>query len=410
MNTDIEDLIIQCHQLMEANHYSVTWRKRLDEAFSLISDWFSKNGYSFITPEIADRFLLDSIGDISSKSKWEPRERLLFNAIDKLLTFEESSQFRLHRPRAKYDFPPPFNDWWDEYCTELIINRDNSENTIRKKKQTLFHVVAFLQEHGKSIDTFTSKDITAYLESLNCKQSHKYYISRLLAEFFTFLKEKDFIDPLLLNQIPRIPPSRERDLPTTYTPDEVRSIIKAVDRSSAIGKRNYLMLVLLVTYAWRIADVIGLKFSYLDWELNTITFRLQKTGTMTSFPLMPHVGNAILDYKQNGRPQTEEDTIIVSHIATNRGKPISDSNAASIVVKYMTIAGIDGFTGRKHGPHVFRHSVATNMLNNRESLTTIQSVLGHKSTETTKEYLSLDLLSLRNCAVDVPEIVNNPLF
>jgi len=134
------------------------------------------------------------------------------------------------------------------------------------------------------------------------------------------------------------------------------------------------------------------------------------TGTMTSFPLMPHVGNAILDYKQNGRPQTEEDTIIVSHIATNRGKPISDSNAASIVVKYMTIAGIDGFTGRKHGPHVFRHSVATNMLNNRESLTTIQSVLGHKSTETTKEYLSLDLLSLRNCAVDVPEIVNNPLF
>lgn len=170
------------------------------------------------------------------------------------------------------------------------------------------------------------------------------------------------------------------------------------------------MLVLLVTYAWRIADVIGLKFSYLDWELNTITFRLQKTGTMTSFPLMPHVGNAILDYKQNGRPQTEEDTIIVSHIATNRGKPISDSNAASIVVKYMTIAGIDGFTGRKHGPHVFRHSVATNMLNNRESLTTIQSVLGHKSTETTKEYLSLDLLSLRNCAVDVPEIVNNPLF
>lgn len=71
------------------------------------------------------------------------------------------------------------------------------------------------------------------------------------------------------------------------------------------------------------------------------------------------------------------------------------------VSTYMRRAGIDS-TGKRTGSHILRHSLASNLLKANEQLPVILEILGHKSTESTKSYLKVDLDRLRQCALDVP--------
>jgi integrase/recombinase XerD len=65
------------------------------------------------------------------------------------------------------------------------------------------------------------------------------------------------------------------------------------------------------------------------------------------------------------------------------------------------VSGVDT-TGRKHGAHAMRHSLASRFLENKESIPVISEALGHQSTTTTMSYLRIDVESLRKCALNVP--------
>ena len=60
---------------------------------------------------------------------------------------------------------------------------------------------------------------------------------------------------------------------------------------------------------------------------------------------------------------------------------------------------------RKHGPHALRHSLAGRLLERQTVLPVISEVLGHENTESTRFYLRVDLTSMRQCALDVPEVL-----
>lgn len=64
----------------------------------------------------------------------------------------------------------------------------------------------------------------------------------------------------------------ECKVPTTYTEEEISQIIAAVDRSSSVGKRDYLVLLLAAEYGWRAGDIVNFKFNQIDWNKNTISF------------------------------------------------------------------------------------------------------------------------------------------
>ncbi|HDO26231.1 MAG TPA: integrase, partial [Nitrospirae bacterium] len=67
----------------------------------------------------------------------------------------------------------------------------------------------------------------------------------------------------------------------------------------------------------------------------------------------------------------------------------------------INASGIDT-SGRKHGAHAMRHSLASRFLENEESIPIISEALGHQSTTTTMSYLRIDVESLRKCALNVP--------
>ena len=69
---------------------------------------------------------------------------------------------------------------------------------------------------------------------------------------------------------------------------------------------------------------------------------------------------------------------------------------------YFCKAGIDT-TAKKHGPHVFRSSLASSVINGDIPYESVRKVLGHSDPDAIKHYARLDIEKLRECAIKVPE-------
>jgi integrase len=209
-----------------------------------------------------------------------------------------------------------------------------------------------------------------------------------------------------------LPPNKyiESDkLPTTYEKDEIKRIITSVERSSKVGKRDYLVLLLAAEYGWRSKDIIDFSFDSIDWENNVIRFYQHKTNNPVEYPLLSTVGNAIIDYLKYARPKSEMPNVILALTGNSKGKPLAKSTIHGIVSKYLQQANIADWKDKKHGPHALRHSLASNLLKNDIPLPVISAVLGHQNTETTKKYISIDYEQLKKCALPMP-ILQSPYY
>ena len=167
----------------------------------------------------------------------------------------------------------------------------------------------------------------------------------------------------------------------------------SIDRNSAVGKRAYAMIMLSVKYGLRAGDVTNLKFENIDWENRIIRISQNKTKEIIELPLLPEVGNAILDYLKNARRKSS-----LPFIFLNINGPIHPTTSSAfygILNKYINKSSIEKLDKRHHGPHSLRHTLASQMLKNGEELTTISATLGHSSTQVTTVYLSIDNMKWR---------------
>ncbi|MBC8456628.1 MAG: tyrosine-type recombinase/integrase, partial [Deltaproteobacteria bacterium] len=137
----------------------------------------------------------------------------------------------------------------------------------------------------------------------------------------------------------------------------------------------------------------------IDWENSSITFSQFKTGKKIELPLLVDVGGAIIDYLKYGRKKSESPNIFLYTRAPFTA--MTNAAVAGTLGRTVDASGVDT-TGRKHGAHAMRHSLASRFLENKESIPVISEALGHQSTTTTMSYLRIDVESLRKCALNVP--------
>ena len=175
----------------------------------------------------------------------------------------------------------------------------------------------------------------------------------------------------------------------------------SVSRSSVKGKRDYAMILLASRLGLRASDIISLSLSNIDWDNNLIQLVQQKTQKSIRLPLLPEVGEAIIDYIMNGRPNHSSNTLFL----TLRGpfRPLCQNQFSQIVGKYMQKSGVN-IAGRHHGVHCLRHSVAGALLKNEVPLPVISQSLGHSSTASTMIYLNIDIDALMKCSLNVPTV------
>ncbi|MCA1696827.1 MAG: site-specific integrase [Actinobacteria bacterium] len=108
---------------------------------------------------------------------------------------------------------------------------------------------------------------------------------------------------------------RLSSIPRSISWEEVGVVLGGVDRRTPAGKRDWAILLLLVTYGLRGREVAALTLDDIDWKRERLAVPARKAGHSTAFPLAASVGEALVDYLRNGRPQTEERRVFFRAVA-----------------------------------------------------------------------------------------------
>jgi integrase len=174
----------------------------------------------------------------------------------------------------------------------------------------------------------------------------------------------------------------------------VEQVLQKVDRRSAVGKRDYAVLLLLVTYGLRAREVEALMLDDIDWQHNRLHIRGRKAGHSTAYPLTQTVGEAILDYLKQGRPETSKRAVFLGAYAPY--KPVSYVAVSMRVKWYLRKAGINV---ARPGSHTLRHACVQRLVDAGFSLKTIGDFIGHRTPDATRVYAKVNVEALREVAL-----------
>jgi site-specific recombinase XerD len=248
--------------------------------------------------------------------------------------------------------------------------------------------------------------LISFIQSLDSNKNALIHDTLMdLRGFFGYLYNHEIVTTDFTTFIPKDNYRNQSRLPSYYSEDEINQLLKTIDRGTRVGKRDYAILVLAACLGLRESDIARLKFENLHWDKSLIKLHQYKTGKDINLPLLPAVGNAILDYIQYGRPKSDEHYIFL--LVTSPYLPIKSSTIANLVCRRFINADLNT-KEKRHGGHSLRHSLVKELLMNKQTLPVIMEVLGHKNLESTRHYIRIDTESLRRCALDVPIV--DPLF
>ena len=183
---------------------------------------------------------------------------------------------------------------------------------------------------------------------------------------------------------------RMSTIPRSISWDEVNQVLAGVDRRTPAGRRDYAILLLLVTYGLRAREVAALTLDDIDWKHDRLAVPERKANHSTAFPLSPVVGEAILDYLRNGRPETTDRHVFFRAVAPHR--PIGPAAVSSRARHYLLQAGVQV---PRPGSHTLRHSAVQRLVDANLDLKTIGDFIGHRSPRSTEVYAKVDVEALR---------------
>ena len=153
---------------------------------------------------------------------------------------------------------------------------------------------------------------------------------------------------------------RPQPYPSVYTAEEILKIENSVDQDSPHGKRDYAALLLATRLGIRSGDISSMTFKELDFEGNLVRLTQHKTGIPIELPMVPDVKDALKRYLQEERSDYDSPYVFLRIVPPY--SHISVQAITKIVRTAIAAAGIDP-DGRKQGPHAFRSSLASSMVN-----------------------------------------------
>ena len=281
----------------------------------------------------------------------------------------------------------------DNFRMYLKIERGLSENSIKNYSLDISSFMDFL---------YTQKINET---PLNCKQEtvkkYIYETAKTLSEhtqarrisglrsFFDYLIFEKYrsTNPTDLIENPKL----GKRLPDVLSVSEIELIVKNLDLSHPQGHRNRAIIETLYGSGLRVSEIVNLNLSNLFLKESLI----QVTGKGNKQRLVPmgSVSKKYLKiYIKQIRGFQKIDNKYQDLVFLNRnGRRLTRQMIFTLIRSLASKAKID----KKIGPHTFRHSFATHLLENGADLRTIQVLLGHESITTTEIYTHLDTHHLK---------------
>lgn len=222
-------------------------------------------------------------------------------------------------------------------------------------------------------------------------------ITTAVRAFLRFLGATGHCAAGLDQAIPNYASWKLSSVPRYLEPADVQRVLDTCVANDARGLRERAVILLLARLALRASDVAGLALRDIDWKNGRIAV-CGKGRRQEWLPLPQDVGDAILDYIQEGRPRIETDRVFAK-VCAPFGM-LTSTSVTYIARSALRRAGIKA----PNGAHVFRHSAATAMLRQGASLAGVGAVLRHRSPSTTAHYTKVDFGLLGEIAQPWPEV------
>jgi len=293
---------------------------------------------------------------------------------------------------------------YEQYCKDRLQLRPA---TLQRRARELTIFLDFLSStKAKTLDQIQALDLFELLSSRGHLKPNT--VSRIVCDvrsFLRFLTMRGILQKDLSVELPKVRVPRDASIPSVWDHELIIRLLRAIDRSSAKGKRDYAILLLACRLGLRAGDIRTLKLDHLHWEDSRIEITQSKTTTPLSLPLTEEVGEALIDYLRSGRPKTADREIFLK--LNPPFDPFGrNNNLYDVVTYWRRLAGITFRTPQRRGIHSLRHSLATRLLEQGTPFPTIADILGHTSLESTRIYAKADVEALRSVALD-PEEVNH---
>jgi site-specific recombinase XerD len=326
--------------------------------------------------------------------------------IQNLLRFIEKGNvsFQMRSKISDFQCPEAFEEEYNLYQDECE-ERYYAKATIISHNRILHKFLYFLNENNIiSSEEITYSHLTEFLSKYE-KAKPKYIATIIsnLRSYLSFLYHNRFICQDISIHLPKVRIMRNAFIPHSWKTEDVKKLLKAVDRGAPKGKRDSAILLLIVHLGLRVSDIRSLKLSNLNWNRKTINLNMQKSKQPLELPLLEDIGWAIIDYLKNGRPETTSDRIFIRHRAPFDAFGENESFYRELH-RYMIKAGLEIPLDVHCGMHSLRSTLARNMLEAKTPLPIISEVLGHQNINTTSIYLKIDLNGLRKCALDPDKV------
>jgi integrase/recombinase XerD len=242
-------------------------------------------------------------------------------------------------------------------------------------------------------------DITGFVRrrAITIQSIRVQLMTTALRSFLRFARYRGDIDKDLAACVPAVANWKLSTIPRALPPCQVERVLTSIDRGTAMGRRDYAILLILARLGLRAGEIKTLTLEDLDWQEGLITVR-GKAGRYSQLPLPADVGEAIADYLQHGRPTVSSRCVFLRMRAPAGGFK-GQCGIGSIVQHALARAGVDA---PRKGAHQFRHGLASQMLRQGASLFEIGELLRHRSPQTTAIYAKVDLASLATLALPWP--------
>ncbi|MEE1033336.1 MAG: tyrosine-type recombinase/integrase [Agathobacter sp.] len=313
-------------------------------------------------------------------------------AIRRLNDYLDGLPYRCHHGNpcdCVVDIYASVLDEYLKYCKGI----NNKPATIHAKEKSCVIFLNCLESHGCSTLSVLSPELVSQA-LLRFDNKDNYALIRL---FLKYLFEEGHIKSDFSSIVPRY--KRKQVLPTIYSPEEIRKIEYSIDTESITGKRNLAIIRLATRMGLRSGDIAKLKWSEIDFSTGYISIIQEKTSNPWMMQMPQEVYESLFNYKREDQSHRNDDYVFHS-LSAPYGR-ITTSIIRHAVTDSFVAAGID-ITEKKHGPHTFRASLASSMVNEGTSYDTVKRILGHSDPDMIKHYARTDIENLRMYAIEPP--------
>ena len=238
---------------------------------------------------------------------------------------------------------------------------------------------------GKASTDCSSQVLPGFISGIRC--------------FLRFLRLQE-LTPVGLEQVLLAVARPSTDPPPKYLSSEQQNqLLHAVDRRTARGRRDYAILLCLARLGLRAGEIARVTLEDVDWQQGTLWLHQTKGRRARSLPLPADVGQAWVGYLRRGRPPTALREVFVSSHPIPR--PMSPGSVSGLVSRAVARAGL---SLPSRGAHLFRHTVATQLIQKGASFKAVADLLGHQQIATTSRYAKVNRPMLAAVAQPWPEV------